>query len=181
VALAGSPYRFRVQLSHVDRGAYEALDLKLSRHPSETERFLACRVLARCLWHEEGLDFSKGGLSDPDAPALSSYTLDGVRTLWIEIGTPSAERLHKATKACPRVAVVTHQDPALLRAALEGQRVHRLEQVEAVAFAPAFLDALAARFGPRGTALDVTVSDGQLYVTADGETLSCEITRVALV
>jgi uncharacterized protein YaeQ len=111
VALQATVYRFPVQLSHVDRGVYEQLDLRVGRHPSETERYLLARIIAYCLVIESSpdvkLEFSKGGLSSPDEPALSVHTLDGRIMCWVEIGNPSPERLHKASKAAPRVVVVT--------------------------------------------------------------------------
>ena len=83
MALQGTAVRFRVELSHVDRGVFTSLDVKMARHPSENERMLLTRLFAFCLLQEEGLSFSKGGLSSPDEPALSIHTLDGRLTTWI--------------------------------------------------------------------------------------------------
>lgn len=181
MALQATVYRFPVQLSHVDRGIYETLDVRLARHPSETERFLLARLFAWCLLHEEGLEFSKGGLSSPEEPALSVRALDGQLRAWIEIGSPSAERLHKAAKAAPRVVVVTQHDPALLVAEVTGKKVHRVEAIEVVAIDPAFLDEVARHMGDRGTKLDVTVSEGELYVGIGGSSLQTSLRKVSLV
>ncbi len=54
MAQTATPVRFKVQLSHVDRGVYEALDVKMAQHPSETRRFLLCRLCAFVLLYEEG-------------------------------------------------------------------------------------------------------------------------------
>jgi uncharacterized protein YaeQ len=180
MALPATPYRFAVQLSHVDRGVYQALDVKMARHPSETERFLLLRLLAYCLLYEEGLAFSKGGLSSPDEPALSVHTLDGTRTTWVEIGSPSAERLHKAAKAAPRVVWLTHADPRLLKEALAKEKIHRREHLEAWYVAPAFLDDVAAQVGERGAKLELTVTEGQLYVGIDGATVTGTLERLSL-
>jgi uncharacterized protein YaeQ len=59
----------------------------------------------------EGIGFSKG-LSDPDEPAVLVRDLTGALQAWIEVGLPEPERLHRAAKAAPRVAVYTHKDPA---------------------------------------------------------------------
>src|SRR5690606_21294072 len=96
-----------VNVSDVDRGVYEALDLRVARHPSETMRWLLTRTLAYCLSHGEGIAFSKGGLSDTDGPPLAVHDATGKLLAWIEIGAPSADRLHKAAKAAPRVALFT--------------------------------------------------------------------------
>ncbi len=183
VALTSTRYHFPIELSQVDRGAYESLDLRVARHPSETERSLCARVLAFCLYYQDGLEFSKDGIASKDEPALSvrnpAATASGYE-LWVDVGTPSAERLHKASKASRRVVVVTHHDPRLLQDSLRGQRVHRVHEIEVVALASAFLDALVARIGDRGTKLGVTVTDGTLYVDVRGETLECAVERVAL-
>jgi uncharacterized protein YaeQ len=170
-------YRFPVRLAHVDRGVYQDLDLRLARHPSETERYLLTRLLAFCLLAEDGLAFSPGGLGSPDDPALALRTLDGRLALWVDIGHPSAERLHRAGKAAGRVVVVT-SDPDRLRRELDGQRVHGAERLEVYAIAPAFLDALAAATGPRGTPLEVTISGGEMYVTAGGRSFHAAVDRV---
>lgn len=169
---AATAVRFKVQLSDVDRGVYATFEIKTAQHASETRRFLWARVLAYCLLYEEGLAFSTGGLSSPDEPALSSRTLDGRLLLHVEIGTPSAERLHKTSKAAPRVVVVTHQPLSQLRDALAGHKVHKLDAVDVYAFDPAFLDDLDAHVDTRGGDLDVTLSDGTLYVGLGGTTLS---------
>lgn len=170
MAQTATPMRFKLQLSHVDRGVYESLELKVAQHPSETRRYLLARIFAFAALYEEGLAFSKGGLSSPDEPALSSHTLDGRLMLHVEIGTPSAERLHKASKASPRVVVVTHQPLAQLEAALAGQKVHKLDAIDVYVLDPVFLDAVDAHVGERGAELDVTISDGLLYVTIAGAT-----------
>lgn len=173
--------RFKVQLSHVDRGVYEALEVKMAQHPSETRRYLLARLFAYCLLHEEGLAFSKGGLSSPDEPPLSSHTLDGRLTLQVEIGTPSADRLHKASKAAPRVVVVTHNPIKQLQEALAGQRVHKLEDIECYVLDPAFLDAVDAQLGERGGELELTINEGAVYVGVGGQTIETVFQRVPLV
>jgi uncharacterized protein YaeQ len=180
MAQPATPVRFKVQLSHVDRGVYEALEVKVAQHPSETRRYLLCRLVAYLLLWEEGLAFSKGGLSSPDEAPLSARTLDGRLTLHVEIGTPSAERLHKASKAAPRVVIVTHQPLAQLTEALAGQKVHKLETIDVFVIDPLFLDAVDAHLGERGGELDVTISDGQLYVTVGGTPIETPVAAIRL-
>ncbi len=98
-------HSFQISLNDADRGVYEALDFRVARHPSETAEYLMTRVLAYCLEYGEGLAFSSGGLSNPDAPALEIRDLTGRLQSWIDVGTPEPARLHKAAKAAPRVAV----------------------------------------------------------------------------
>ena len=98
MALSATIYNFSIQLSDVDRGVYEALALKVARHPSETEEHLLTRVLAYCLEFAEGIGFSRG-ISNPDEPALSVRDMTGALKVWIDIGAPDAARLHRAGKA----------------------------------------------------------------------------------
>ena len=79
-------HRFRLDLSDVDRGVYEKLDIRVARHPSESEPFLLSRVLAYALNYEADLSFSKEGLGTPDEPCLSISDPGGGFRLWIEIG-----------------------------------------------------------------------------------------------
>ncbi|MDH4312532.1 MAG: YaeQ family protein, partial [Gammaproteobacteria bacterium] len=70
MALGATMYVFEVRLADADRGVYEALTLRVARHPSETAEYLVTRMFAYCLEYAEGIAFSKG-LSDPDEPAIS--------------------------------------------------------------------------------------------------------------
>src|SRR5882757_694817 len=142
MALGATIYHFRITLSDVDRGVYETLDLRVARHPSETLRYLITRTLAYCLSFEDGIAFSKGGLSSAEEAPLSVRDATGVLRAWIDIGQPSAERLHKASKAAGRVALFTHVElPVLLREA-SARTIHRVEQIEVFCLEAPFLDAL---------------------------------------
>jgi uncharacterized protein YaeQ len=180
MALSATIYHLRIDLSDVDRAVYEPLDLRLARHPSETMRYLLTRVIAYCLCHEDGIAFSKGGLSNTDDPAVWARDAQGNLRLWIEVGNPSPERLHKASKASPRLVVFTHHDPELLLRAARGKTIHRAEQVELYALDPAFLDALDAATD-RNSAWTLVHSDGILYVTIGEQSFTTPVTRHRLV
>jgi uncharacterized protein YaeQ len=163
-------YRIQVELSDVDRGVYRPLDLRIARHPSETMRFMLARALAYCLCWEEGIAFGRG-LSTQDEPAVLVRGLDGTLRVWIDVGVPSAERLHKASKAVPRVVVFTHHAPELLAREVRGKTVHAAERIEVYALAPDFLDALDAATD-RNSRWDLVRSDGELYVTIGGRSIA---------
>src|SRR5215213_9964214 len=132
MALTSTLYNFTIQLADVDRGVYESLAFKAARHPSETEEYLLTRVLAYCLEYTEGIEFSRG-LAEPDEPALRVRDLTGALEAWIEVGAPDAARLHKASKAAPRVVVYMHKDPANFVRQLAGERIHRAESLQLLA------------------------------------------------
>jgi uncharacterized protein YaeQ len=178
VALTSTIYNFEIALADVDRGVYESLALRVACHPSETSEYLLTRVLAYCLEFQEGISFGKG-LSEPDEPALTVRDLTGALTVWIEVGAPDARRLHKASRAAPRVAIYTHRDPMQVIRQLEGERIHRAEDIALYAIDRKFLDALAARL-ERRMAFALSVSHAHLYVTMDGETYAGAVERHAL-
>jgi uncharacterized protein YaeQ len=180
MALSATIHHFHVTLSDVDRAVYEALDLRMARHPSESARYLTTRMLAYCLSYEEGIAFSKGGLSSAEEPPIAVRDPTGILLAWIDVGFPSAERLHKAAKAARRVALYTHVDAALLRREASIRSVHKVGEIEAWRFESSFLDAVEQSIG-RTTKLEIVRTDGRLYVTVDENVIEGEIERVRLV
>ena len=180
MALTATMHHFQITLSDVDRGVYEALDLRVARHPSESMRYLVTRTLAYCLSYEEGIAFSKGGLSTAEEAPISVRDATGVLRAWIDVGSPSAERLHKASKAASKVALFTHVELSLLLREAGTRPIHRLEQIEVSRFAPAFLNALEAKLD-KNSKFEIARSDDQLYVTIGSETLNGSVTQCSLV
>jgi uncharacterized protein YaeQ len=174
LALTATIHQFDVQLSHVDRGIYESLELRVARHPSESEEFLCARVLAFCLEQREGLAFSRG-LADADQPAIEVRDLTGALKEWIEVGAPDAARLHRASKAATRVAVYTHHDADRYWASLAGEKIHRAASLELYGLDRALVAAMVERL-QRRMAFDLSVTDGTLYVTHGGELLTGSVT-----
>ena len=178
MALTATVYNFDIQLSDVDRNVYETLALRVARHPSETEEYLVTRVLAYCLESSEGITFSKG-LAEPDEPAVVVRDMTGALRVWIEVGSPDAQRLHKASKASPRVVVYTHKDPRRMVEQLSTERIHKAESIEIRAVDRALLEQIVARLDRR-TAWELAVSDGHLYLTIAGTTMDGAVARHAL-
>jgi uncharacterized protein YaeQ len=179
MALGATVYTIEIDLADGDRGVYESLALRVARHPSESEEYLVARLLAYALEYTDGIAFSDGGLSDPDAPAISVRDLTGAIRSWIEIGSPDAARLHRAAKASPRVAVYTHKDVDRLMANLAGERIHRAADMEIYAVDRQLVSALAARLDRR-LALTLSVQDRELFVAIGSETLTGTVTRAFL-
>jgi uncharacterized protein YaeQ len=179
VALTATIYNFEVQLADMDRNVFETLTFKVAQQPSEADEYMLARVLAYCLEFTEGIGFSKG-IAEPEEPALFVRDLTGAMRVWIDIGSPDAARLHKASKASPRVAVYTHKDPAQLLRQLAGERIHKADQIELYALDRSLIADLAARLDRR-TTFDLTVTERHLYLTIGGETLEGMVERHALV
>ena len=175
MALGATIYTFDIELADSDRAVYQTLNLRVAQHPSETPDYLLTRVLAYCLEYAEGIGFSRG-LAEPDEPPITVRDLTGALKSWIEIGSPDADRLHKASKASPRVAVYTHKDPRQLRLALSGARIHKADALELYAVDRALLAELVELL-ERRVKLGVSMSDGQLYVTMNGSTVGGTVER----
>jgi uncharacterized protein YaeQ len=178
MALGATIYVFDIELADSDRGVYESFELRVARHPSEAPDYLIARILAYCLEYTEGISFSNG-LSAPDEPSIAVRDLTGALQVWIDIGAPSAERLHRASKATPRVAVYTHKDVTQLVARLRGERIHRVEALELYALDRELLANLESRLARR-MKFSLTEMERHLYMSVGDESLTGIIERVAV-
>jgi uncharacterized protein YaeQ len=141
--------------------------------------YFLTRTIAYALLYEEGIAFSKGGLSSADDPALTIRDLQGNLRVQVEIGTPSAERLHKASKASPRLVVFTQNDPRLLIREAGTREIHKADQIEVYALEPKFLNRLG-EITDRNARWTLMRNDGELYITVGKETVSGTVSRHAL-
>jgi uncharacterized protein YaeQ len=175
LAQGATIYTFDIDLADADRAVYESLNLRVAQLASETPDYLLARVLAYCLEFSEGIGFSKG-LADPDEPAIFVRDLTGALQVWVDIGLPEPERLHRASKAAPRVAVYTHKNGALWAARMHEAKIHRAEKLEAFAFERAWLSALVARL-ERRMKFSLARSEGEIYLTLGLDTSQTVLER----
>ncbi|MFZ4856222.1 MAG: YaeQ family protein [Desulfuromonadaceae bacterium] len=168
MALPSTIYRANIQLSDIDRGVYEALQMTVARHPSETEERLVTRLLAYALFYEEQLLFTKG-VSAGDEPDLWAKGPDGRVLLWIEVGLPDAERVIKASRHAARVILVA-SGKALPN--WEQQQLPKLEDIAnliVISFDQAFINCLVSQLD-RSINWAITITDGNLYINVGIET-----------
>jgi uncharacterized protein YaeQ len=175
VALSSTVYNFDIDLADSDRSVYESLSLRVARHPSESEEYLVARVLAYGMEYTDGIEFSRG-LCDPDDPAIAVRDLTGAFQAWIDIGTPDAARLHKASKLAPRVAVYTHKDVAQFLRNLRGGKIHNRAAVEIHAIDRPLIGLVAARL-ERRMAFSLSIHDREVYVSIGADTVSGAVVR----
>ncbi len=178
MAQPSTVYRFKVALSDVDRGCYEELELRLAMHPSESVPYLLTRVIAYGLNYQEGLKLTQG-IGNPDEPALEVRDLTGAVKVWIEVGNPSARRLHKASKASDLVRIYTYRDPELILKEARTETIHKVETIEMFSLAPKFLTELGETL-ERDNAWQLLHTDGELSVTVGGKIVHGELTRHTL-
>ncbi|WP_330254298.1 YaeQ family protein [Nocardia sp. NBC_00565] len=174
MALSATMHNFAVQLADIDRDVYQELELRLARHPSESDEFMVTRLLAYCLEYEEGIAFSDGGVSATDEPAVLVRDLTGRITAWIEVGAPDAERVHRGSKLAGRAAIYTHRDPAKVLAQLSGKRIHRAEAIPLYSFDRDFIAAAVAAIERRNT-VTLSITERLLYLELNGTSLSTTV------
>jgi uncharacterized protein YaeQ len=177
MALTATMYSFAIELADMDRGVYDSLSFKAACQPSETEEYLVTRVLAYCLEYGEGISFSRG-IAEPDEPTISIRDLTGALTAWIEVGAPDAARLHRASKAAPRVAVYTHRARTLLYA-LAGEKIHRAESLELYSIDADVLSTLVERLDRRNE-FALSISDREMYISMGGASITGRIDRLTI-
>jgi uncharacterized protein YaeQ len=169
MAQSATIYALQVELSDVDRGVYETLNLRLARQPSETEEYLLTRVLAYCLEYTEGIELTEG-VAAGDQPAILVRDLTGKVTAWIEVGKPDPGRLHRGMKLAGRAALYTQWDPPAVWQRLRGERIHRAEEIPVYELGREFVRVPAHR-----ATLGLSRSEGELYLDVDGESFSTTI------
>ena len=178
MALGATIYNFDVELADHDRHVYESLALRVAQHPSESDEYLIARVLAYLLEYREGIEFSRG-VSDPEEPTIVVRDLTGTITAWIEIGTPDAARLHKASKSGARVAVYCHKDPAQWLKQLAGATIHRASSLELHAVDRSLIAELVSRLDRR-MVFSLSITERELYVAIGADNLGGRVERKSL-
>ena len=175
MAQTATIYTVTIDLSDLDRGVFETLDLRVARHPSESAEYMLMRLLAYCLEYQEGLALTEG-LSSGDEPALTVRDLTGRMTAWIEVGLPDAARLHRGSKLAGRAAVYTHRDVRQLLTQLSGAKIHRAGDIPIRAFDRTAIEELAALI-ERRVSLGISVSGGELLVALGERTFTLVMTE----
>ncbi len=178
MAIGATMYVFTVELADADRNLHQTLEIRAAQHPSEAPDYFLTRVLAYCLEYQEGISFSKG-LADRDEPTLFARDLTVALTLWVEIGTPTAERLHQASKAAPRVVVYCHKDARQLVSKLREASIHKAESIELYELDREVLAQLVKRLERRLT-LSLTVSERHIYCSIGAESFDFRLEKLSL-
>ena len=60
MAIKPTIYKARISLSDLERNYYDALNLTIAQHPSETLERMMVRILAYCINAQEGIELTKG-------------------------------------------------------------------------------------------------------------------------
>lgn len=173
MALNATVYTLSVELSDIDRGVYESLDLRMAKEPSESADYFLVRILAYCLEYAEGISFTQG-VAAGDEPAVWIHDLTGRLLVWIDVGLPDAAHLHRGSRSAERAAVYTHRDAEQLLGQLSGRKIYRAEEIPIYALDPRFVADVAGRLERRAN-LAITRSDGELFVEISGQNFHCPV------
>lgn len=179
MALSATIYNFLIELSDMDRGVYETLDLRVACEPSEALEYMLLRVLAYCLEYGEGVELTRG-VAAGDEPAIYLRDRTGQITAWIEVGLPDWARLHRGSKLAGRAAVYTHRDVNQLLAQYAGKKIHRAQEIPIYAIERRMLEA-AAHWLERRTQLVISVTDRHLYLSIKERTFTTQLVEHRIV
>ena len=174
MALTSTIYRFQLKISNVDTATYMDRELSVAMHPSESLPYLLTRIIAYALNYDRDLEMT-AGIASPDEPAIQLKDLTGVRKLWIDLGNPSAKRLHKARKTVEAVRVYTYKDVTGWLKELAGEEIHAKNSIEIFSLSSAFLGELGNALD-RNNTWEILHINGELTITARGVTVTGEVT-----
>ena len=169
MAIKATIYKAEVQIADMDRHYYQTHALTLARHPSETDERMMMRVLAFVRHASASLVFGKG-ISADDEPDLWQMDLTGAIELWIEVGQPDEKRILKACGRAAQVVIYTYSSNSTIWWNQVGSRIDRAKNLTVINIASSTsLD--LAKLAQRNMQLQCTAQDGQVWITANDETV----------
>jgi uncharacterized protein YaeQ len=157
---------------------YASFELRVAQHPSEDLPRVVARVLGYCLVYEADLSWGRG-LDEAEDPALFVRSPTGTLEHWVDVGLPSAERMHRASKAAKKLTIVSHKTAEGLIREREKRAIHRAEQITVLLLDPGLVTALANAMTRNGNWV-VVCANGELMVTANETTLSGPLVETTL-
>jgi len=107
MAIKSTIYKVDLQVTDMDRNYYQAHNLTLAKHPSETDERVMVRLIGFAMYASEALIFGKG-LSDDEEPDLWQKDLTGAIELWMDVGLPTEKDIRKAAGRARQVVVVLY-------------------------------------------------------------------------
>ncbi|CAN5319095.1 YaeQ family protein [soil metagenome] len=176
MALKATIFKAELQIADMDRHYYQDHALTIARHPSETDERMMMRILAFILHASDSLQFGKG-LSADDEPDLWQKDLTGAITLWVEVGHPDEKRILKACGRSEKVFIYSYSNTSHIWWNQISSRIERAKNLTVVNL-PSATSLALAKMAQRNMQLQCTIQDGQIWVTANGETVQIDLTMV---
>ncbi len=176
MALKATINKATIHLSDMDRNYYDTLNLTIAQHPSETDKRMMIRLLAFILNANENLQFGKG-VSDEDEAAIWQINYAEEIELWIELGQLDEKRLKKACNRAKQVKLYCYGSSADTWWAQSESKLRQFDKLSVEQFSDETAEALAERIS-RTMEFQVSIQDGQLWLTSGDDTLLIETTKL---
>lgn len=175
MALKATIYKAELSISDMDRGYYANHSLTLAQHPSETLERLMLRLAVFALNADERLSFTRDICAD-DEPALWRKNYGDEVELWIDLGEQDERRLRQACGRSPEVRLYSYGGRAaeVWWSGIQN-KLTRLDNLTVFSIAPVTLAELAA-LNQRSMQLQVTIQDGQMWLSDGNATVLVEAT-----
>lgn len=176
MALKSTINKATIHLSDMDRHYYDTLQLTIAQHPSETDRRMMIRLLAYVLNANENLQFGKG-VSDEDEAAIWQINYSEEIELWIELGQLDEKRLKKACNRSQQVKLYCYGASVNTWWQQSQSKLSQFNKLSIECFSEETTQALA-KLADRSMEFQVSIQDGQLWLTSGDDTLLIELTRL---
>jgi len=173
MALKPTIYKADLHLVDMDNNRFETLKLTLAQHPSETVQRMMVRVLVYGLNYHPDLAFTKG-LSTQDEPDLWQQSPDGRIEHWIELGQASPDRIRKGISRAEAISLYAYGSEADVWWPKHQSAFEALPKLKVYRFDNTQVSKLDA-FVNRTMELTLTITDGELYLTGEGEELTLNV------
>jgi uncharacterized protein YaeQ len=174
MALKATIFKADLSISDMARSYYHDHSLTIARHPSENDERMMMRLLAFALHADEALVFGNK-IGNDDEPDLWKKDLTGAIDLWIDVGQPEEKQVRRACGRSRKVFIYCYSGRSAdvwwdqVRRGLEGARNL------AVISLPAAVASSLAAMAQRSMKLQVTIQDGQVWVSDGRETVHIDL------
>lgn len=167
MALKATIFKAEISITDMDRNYYNDHNLTIARHPSENDARMMLRIIAFIVNAHERLQFTKG-LSDDEVPDIWQKSFSDEIELWIELGQPSEQRIKKGCNQSQQMMIYAYADNSFDAWWKKEQSSLRLRKHLSVFTLPEDLSTVLANIVARTMQMQVTIQDGQIWLTSEG-------------
>ena len=178
MALKASIYKLALHISDIDSAFYDAKNLTIAQHPSESNLRLMVRILAYICESRFSPEMTKG-LSSTDEPELWVKNDSGEIELWVELGLPSAERLRKAATLSSQVKVYVYGSKKKVNPWLPkvSEVLNRFSNIQLL-WVPEECEYPLVELLATAMDLQATLQDGVIWLSSEDANVSVELMKL---
>ncbi|QPG05243.1 YaeQ family protein [Salinimonas marina] len=166
MALKATIFKADISITDMDRNYYHDHNLTIARHPSENDARMMLRIVAFIVNAHEQLQFTKG-LSDDEVPDLWQKSFSDEIELWLELGQPSEQRIKKGCNQSQQMMIYSYADRSFDVWWKKEQNKLQTKKNLSVFTLPESLSATLANAVGRSMQIQVTIQDGQIWLTIE--------------